>query len=351
LQQSEYKCFSWHDSLWRELWAPASGLPHALLLTGSEGIGKSAFAIGLAARLLCESPAARTAACGGCPSCRWFAAGNHPDYRYVIPGADVETEGESAEGEKKKASRQIRIDQIRALEDFVFVGAHRDGARVVVIEPAEAMNIAAANSLLKILEEPPSSVYFILISSRWRRLLPTIRSRCRVLKLPRPPLAEAKEWLAAKGDREAAELLPLVGGAPLLAIEESERGRSSVLAGVVASLADPGRDPLALAARWESHLQTKGEGGLPMETLVGVLQKWVADLAQCKLAGRSRYHSAKGMAGSVEEASATGLIRCYNELVRMRALASHPLNPRLFLEEMAARYLRSLANERGAEHP
>lgn len=351
MQLSEYKCFSWHDAIWRELWAPATGLPHALLLTGCEGIGKSAFAIGLAARLLCEDPAAGTAACGACASCRWFSGGNHPDYRYVIPEADIETEGEAAEGEKKKASRQIRIDQIRTLEDFVFVGAHRHGARVVVIEPAEAMNIAAANALLKILEEPPSSVYFILISSQWRRLLPTIRSRCRVLKLPQPALAEATEWLAAKGDRQAAELLPLVGGAPLLAIEESERGRGSALAGLVASLTDPGRDPLALAARWEAQLQTKGEGGLPMETLVGALQKWVADLAQCKLAGRSRYHSAKGMAGSVEKASAMGLIRCYNELVRMRALASHPLNPRLFLEEMAARYLRSLTTEQRGEHP
>lgn len=351
MQYSEYKCFSWHDSVWRELWAPANGLPHALLLTGPAGIGKGAFAVGLAARLLCENPAAGTAACGACPSCRWFAAGNHPDYRYVIPEADVEAAGEAAEGEKKKASRQIRIDQIRALEDFVFVGAHRHGARVVVIEPAEAMNTAAANSLLKILEEPPSSVYFILVSSQWRRLLPTILSRCRVLKMARPPLAEAREWLAARGDREAAELLPLVGGAPLLAIEESERGRGSALTGFVTSLTDPGRDPLALAARWETHLQTKGEGGLPMETLVGALQKWVADLAQCKLAGRSRYHSAKGMVGSVEKASATALIRCYNDLVRMRALASHPLNPRLFLEEMAARYLRSLATERGGEHP
>lgn len=346
MQQSEYKCYSWHDPAWRELWAPAAGLPHALLLTGPEGIGKGAFAQALATRLLCEN-ATTESACGACPSCRWFASGNHPDYRYVIPEADADGDSEPTEGEKKKASRQIRIDQIRALEDFVFVGGHRNGARVVVVEPAEAMNVPAANSLLKILEEPPSSVYFILVSSQWRRLLPTIRSRCRVLKLPRPSLSEARQWLAGEGDAQSAELLPLMGGAPLLALQEYERGRGSALTGLVASLAEPGRDPLALAARWEAQLQLKGEAGLPMEGLVATVQKWVFDLVQQKLAGRGRFLDSRADTARqlVSKATATGLIRCYNDLVKMRALASHPLNPRLYLEDMAERYLRALGAE------
>jgi len=266
----------------------------------------------------------------------------------VIPEADAEVESETAGDDKKKASRQIRIDQIRALEDFVFIGAHRNGARVVVIEPADTMNPSAANSLLKILEEPPSSVYFILVSSNWRRLLPTILSRCRVVKLPRPGYDEARTWLGEKGDDQAIEVLQLLGPAPLLAIEESQRGRASALLGFVGTLADPGRDPLALAARWETHLQGKGESGLPMETLVGALQKWIVDLAQGKLAGRSRFHPAKTTIRVCEKASAAALIRCYNDLLKMRSLAAHPLNPRLFLEEMAARYLRAVAPEAGS---
>lgn len=322
-------------------------MPHALLLTGPEGIGKSAFGLALARRLLCESPLEHQA-CGQCPSCRWFAADNHPDFRHVIPEADAEDGEEAGEGEKKKASRQIRIDQIRALEDFVFVGGHRGGARVVVLEPADAMNAAAANSLLKILEEPPSSVYFIMNSSRWRRLLPTIRSRCRVLKLARPALADAQAWMSASGNRTAAELLPLMGGAPLLALREAERGRGSSLATLLGSLAEPGRDPLALAARWESQLQAKNDGGLTMDYLVDVIQKWVFDLVQLKLAGRSRFAGGKAAAGTrlATSASARGLIRCYNDLLKMRALASHPLNPRLYLEDLAERYLRALASDR-----
>jgi DNA polymerase-3 subunit delta' len=348
LQLTEYKLFEWNIPLWRQLWAPASGLPHALLLTGPEGIGKSAFALALAARLLCESPA-EGMACGQCPSCHWFATDNHPDFRHVFPEADAaDEEGAQDGGEKKKGSRQIRIDQIRALEDFVFVGGHRNGARVVVLEPADTMNIAAANSLLKILEEPPSSVYFILVSSRWRRLLPTILSRCRVLKVGRPPKAAASAWLAREGTPAASELLSLMGGAPLLALREAERGRASSLGALLASLVDPGRDPLALAARWEGQLQVKNDNGLSMENLVDLLQKWVFDLAQQKLAARSRFAEtqAEAASGLASRASAHGLIRCYNDLLKMRALAAHPLNPRLYLEDMAERYLRALAIDR-----
>lgn len=347
MQDTEYKLLDWHIPLWRQLWAPAAGLPHALLLTGPEGIGKSTFALALAARLLCESPE-EGMRCGKCPSCHWFATDNHPDFRHVFPEADAADEDGAQEGEKKKGSRQIRIDQIRALEDFVFVGGHRNGARVVVLEPADTMNVAAANALLKILEEPPSSVYFILVSSRWRRLLPTILSRCRVLKLGRPPTAAAMAWLAREGTSAASDLLSLMGGAPLLALREAERGRGASLGALMASLADPGRDPLALAARWESQLQAKNDGGLSMETLVDLVQKWVFDLAQQKLASRSRFAvgQVKAASGLAAKATAHNLIRCYNDLLKMRALAAHPLNPRLYLEDMAERYLRALAIDR-----
>jgi len=345
LQKSDYSNYTWHDAAWRQLWSAQSGLPHALLLIGPEGIGKGAFALALAARLLCESPKGN-AACGACPSCHWLAGGNHPDFRHVVSEADAEAGDEADDGDRKKASRQIRIDQIRELESFVFVGGHRHGARVVIVEPAEAMNIAAQNSLLKILEEPPASVYFILSSSQWRRLLPTIRSRCRMLKLGRPTAEQANAWLSSEGAKGAADLLALMGGAPLLALRESERGRGGALDALLKTLAEPGNDPLALAARWEPLLQGKNDGGLTMENLVGVVQKWIFDLGLVKLAGRARFlagERARLTADLAKNASASGLIRCYNETIKMRALASHPLNPRLYLEDMAERYLRALA--------
>jgi DNA polymerase-3 subunit delta' len=344
LQQSDIKYISWHDHAWRQLWANPSSLPHALLLTGPEGIGKGQFALATAARLLCEAPA-ENGACGQCPSCRWFLGGNHPDFRHVVPAADLEAEEADAETERKKGSRQILIDQIRELEDFVFVGGHRNGARVVVVEPAEAMNHAAQNALLKILEEPPATVYFILVSYRWRRLLPTIRSRCRSLALARPALAEAKAWLKEQGAGEAAALLPLVGQAPLLALAENVTGRGAILTEVMGSLADPGRNSLQLAARWQAMLQLKSESGLTMERFVELLQKWLFELALVKLSGRGRLNE-RAIPQLAEKASASALIHCYNDLMKARALAAHPLNPQLFLEDIAERYLRALAMER-----
>lgn len=120
MQYSEYKYLNWQESAWGRLWSPSEGLPHALLLTGPQGIGKGVFGQALVARLLCEAPRAE-AACGACPSCRWLAAGNHPDFRHVMPEADAEVDEPTPESDKKK-SRQIVIDQIRGLEDFVFIG-------------------------------------------------------------------------------------------------------------------------------------------------------------------------------------------------------------------------------------
>jgi DNA polymerase-3 subunit delta' len=345
LQPSDIKYIEWHAAAWRQLWGNSNGLPHALLLTGPEGIGKGRFARGAAARLLCESPVDTDVACGKCPSCHWFVSDNHPDFRHVIPAADVESDEAGSDGERKKGSRQILIDQIRELEDFVFVGGHRNGARVVVVEPAEAMNPSAQNALLKILEEPPSSVYFILVSSQWRRLLPTIRSRCRTMALPRPSVEEAQAWLSRENEKPAVALLPLLGNAPLLAVAETARGRGSILVSVLESLTDPGRE---LASRWQNQLQLKSEAGLPMEAFVQLIQKWLFDLALFKLSGRHRLGASRknSIQQLTDKASAGALIRCYNDLMKFRALASHPLNPQLFLEDIAERYLRALATER-----
>lgn len=347
MQPSDIKHIEWHDSAWRQLWGAANGLPHALLLTGPEGIGKGHFALAAAARLLCES-SVEADPCGHCPSCRWFVSDNHPDFRHIIPAADVELDEPVAESERKKGSRQILIDQIRELEDFVFIGGHRNGARVVVVEPAEAMNHSAQNALLKILEEPPASVYFILVSSQWRRLLPTIRSRCRSMALPRPSVLEAESWLKRENENSAVALLPLVGNAPLLAVAETERGRGSILVSVLESLIEPGRDPLQLASRWQNQLQLKGEGGLPLDAFVQLIQKWLFDLALFKLSGRIRLGVKRknSIQQLTDKASAGALIRCYNDLMKFRALAFHPLNPQLFLEDVAERYLRALATER-----
>lgn len=343
------KYLSWHEAEWRRLWERPAGPPHALLLAGVAGVGKSLLAHALVQRLLCQTPRNPTdPACGECTSCRLFTSGNHPDFRHVIPEADAEeaeAEGAGA-GEKKKASAQILIAQIRALEDFVYIGAHLGGRRVILVEPADVMNVPAENALLKILEEPPSGVCFVLVSSRWRRLLPTIRSRCRSVMFGRPTATDAVQWLDAQGGGKARKLLPLTGGAPIQALTEYERGRADAFDDVVASLLDGKADFLALAGRWEAQL--KKEGGLKMEEVVATIQKGLFDLASLKLTGRLRFLAGREAQAEalVRQADTAAILGGYGELLRARALASHPLNPRLFLDDIAARYLRAVAPAR-----
>jgi DNA polymerase-3 subunit delta' len=321
-------------------------LPHALLLAGPAGIGKSQFAAALVQRLLCSAPrAADECACGECPSCHLFSGGNHPDFRHVRPEAEAqEAEGEGGDaGDKKKASSQILIAQIRALEDFVYVGGHLSQRRVILIEPAEAMNAAAENSLLKILEEPPAGVCFVLVSDRWRKLLPTIRSRCRCINFGRPPAADARRWLTDQTGDKALPLLAMTGGAPMRALEEFQKGRTKAFEDVAASLFDQGGDFLELSSRWESHL--KKDGGFKMEDIVGMVQKALFDIASLTITGQLRFFAGRERQAQTiaKQADVNNVLSYYNDLLKARALSSHPLNPRLFLDDIAARYLRAIA--------
>jgi DNA polymerase-3 subunit delta' len=229
-------------------------VPHAILLVGPAGVGKTVVAEQLARLLLCESIAPDLTACGACQACTWLDAGNHLDFRRVEPEGDEETEEGASEkaGDKarKRSQRIIRIDQIRELEPFVFVGSHRDGNRVALIAEAETMNPAAANALLKILEEPPTNVYFILISSNQKSLLPTIRSRCRVIAFGAPDARAATAWLAGAGlERQVARYLNLAGGAPMRVAQWHEQGHLAPIDALVDSLISAPADPIALAAR------------------------------------------------------------------------------------------------------
>lgn len=192
----------WHDDAWAALQARvAERLPHALLLVGDAGIGKRRFADAFAAGLLCSAPR-QGHGCGHCKSCVLVAAGTHPDLLTVVPeamraGFDGEADPEAA-GKKKKPSREIRVDEIRALIAFAARTAQFGGRRVVVIDPAQAMNSNAANALLKTLEEPGAGTVLLLVSDQPARLAATIRSRCQLLRLPTPAPAEAQQWLAAE---------------------------------------------------------------------------------------------------------------------------------------------------------
>ncbi|MCX8085937.1 MAG: DNA polymerase III subunit delta' [Rhodocyclaceae bacterium] len=330
--------------IWRRLTRPGAQLPHALLFAGPPGLGKRELAEALAARLLCERPReAFEAACGECDACLMWASGQHPDFRLLQPEASEEEEGAGTpEGEKKKASKQIRIQQVREIEAFFFVGAHRSGARVCLIDPAEAMNAVTANALLKILEEPSPSFYFLIVSHQWRRLLPTILSRCRRIMFSRPQAEAARNWLAEQKLAKGARWLPFFGDAPLAVAEAERAGRLKALEAVIQDLMKP-QEPLALAGRWENLV--KAESTLGMEELVIAVQKWLFDLALCAIGASPRYLPAQADAlqSLAKRASLPALIQVQRQLNTLRGLANHPLNPRLFLEDLCVRAFSPLA--------
>lgn len=315
-------------------------MPHALLFAGPKGVGKRETADALALRLLCEADLpAHAPACGTCTSCVMMASGSHPDYRLVQPEAAEEDE-EGAESDKKK-SKQIRIGQVRELEEFFHIGGHRGGARVCVIEPAEAMNAIVANSLLKILEEPSVSFYFIMISHRWRNLLPTLLSRSRRVMFSPPPAQEAHAWLSRRKVSDAAQWLAFFGNAPLAVADAAESGWLKKLAAIIDDLLKP-TEPLGQAARWEAHV--KAEGGLAMEELVITVQKWLHDLGQAATGAIPRYlpQQNKTLTQQAQRLSLPHLLQAQRQVAQLRRWSNHPLNARLFLEDLCVRAFRPL---------
>jgi len=345
----------WQQETWQRLIGLGERLPHALLFVGPAGLGKRDIADALAARLLCVSPGPDGHACGHCTPCQLRISGNHPDLLPVVPAADAAAaEGEGPEdgdgGGAKKKSSQIVIEQIRDLQESLAVTGHQSSRRVVVVDPAEAMNAFTANALLKLLEEPPEGCIFLLISSAPRRLLPTIRSRCQQWSFSRPTGDAVAHWLSTQ-DAVAGDLLALTGGMPLAAQRLAQNGSDVLLKRFVKDLAQlPAGDPLRLAGQWESWLKSKEAlaAGFGMVQLVEWMQRWVTDLASLRLGGRLRYFPAEegALSALALRTSVAMVLNCYNELARIRRVAQHPLNARLMLEDMLLRYARAVTGSR-----
>lgn len=334
--------YPWQQASWQQLQQLRERLPHAILFHGAEGIGKTAFAEAFAQSLLCETPGVDGHACGSCDACGWFVQYSHPDYRRVRP--EILDDGDAAEGEDAEAadtkkakttkapSKEIKIDQIRALGDFMNISTHRSGMRVIVLYPAEVLNTAAANSLLKMLEEPPPQTMFLLVSNSLDRLLPTILSRCRKFALAMPGREEALQWLKSQQISDADGWLAEQGGAPLAAFDASQAGTRETMDDFLRQLAQPGVDNALKAA---DRLQKT-----PVPDLVAWLQRWLYDVLSVKLSGTIRYYprykkELGALAQRVETAALLQEIKAVND---RRAIAEHPLAPKLFIEDMLLEY-------------
>ena len=238
--------YPWQQAPWLQFQAmrQQQRMPHALLLSGLKGLGKTAFANKLVASLLCQQPAADVEACGECHSCLLLAAGNHPDHHVVSP---------------EEPGKQIKVDQIRHLKASQTLMPKVSAGKTVLITEADSMNISAFNSLLKLLEEPQPDTVLILISENGQQLPVTIKSRCQTLLMPAPDAETAQGWLLEQSPELSAadcqSLLKLTHGAPLqaLAIREYGLAQSQQISRDMGLLMKTQVNPVLMAAQWQNY--------------------------------------------------------------------------------------------------
>jgi DNA polymerase-3 subunit delta' len=310
-------------------------LPAALLLHGQKGVGKLLLAQTLSQGLLCTEPGGVGHPCGHCESCHLFTVGNHPDFRLLQPAADAEGEDDVKpdpdKGSKsKKPSTQISVDAVRDLAGLTSNASHQGGSRVILVSAAESLHPAAANALLKMLEEPGRDTYFILVASERNRVLPTIKSRCFQLAVRVPSVEIGTAWLKEQHAGHAEAALYLASQAPFAALKLSEddafwASRGALMAG----LAEASADPLSLAGTAEK---------LDPAALGRLLTMWVFDLLALQQGGDVHYH--RDMKSELDRTAGKvdgkDLCRWSDEVRDFTRAASHPLNRRLALESLFA---------------
>jgi len=312
----------WNGPILESLKKGRERMPHALLIHGPRGVGKLALAERVAQLLLCEHADLGARPCDKCDACRWYLAGNHPDFRRVEPEALAKAPPEPEEPEEgsepaparraKQPSIVITVDQVRALADFLNIGSHRGGTRVALVHPAEDLYPNAANALLKSLEEPAAGAMFILVSHRPARLLPTVRSRCVAVPVAIPPADVALEWLTSQGAEDPKRWLAFAGGAPLQALEYAEE-----------------------AADWDRLLKSPHlvDDRESLERLAEALQKIAYDRAFSAFGLPPKYRTG---AATAKAGKARAWLTYARKMGQNRLLTRHPLNPRLFSADMLA---------------
>jgi DNA polymerase-3 subunit delta' len=298
-------------------------IPHALLFTGIEGVGKRSAAVAFAMACNCRSPLGIDP-CGACSACRRIAADTHPDVLRVSPSGN-----------------QIKIDQVRELCRVLEMKPYEARVRVVLIAEAQRMNAAAGNALLKMLEEPPPGTVLVLTALQAADLLPTVVSRCRHFRfkpIARDLLAGMLEKAYGFPAAEAALTAAMAGGSVTRALAMLRSGWAQRREGfmrAMAGLADqPTTQVLALAER-----MARSKDDVP--EVLDLLASWIRDLAVARhdpgrILHQDRRDEILAAARRVDDAFCVNAAAALDEVRRRVPTANSRLGLEWLLTGMAA---------------
>jgi len=311
-------------------------LGHAYLFTGPSGVGKELTALGLAQAMVCgEAPGE---GCGRCSACVRVERFRHPDVLWLMPESDQVRRRLAGRSDFDHVpSREIRVEQVRRLQERLALRGLESPRKLVLVLPAEAMNPQAQNAFLKTLEEPPDDTTLVLVTAAPDRLLPTLRSRCvRIAFGPLPRSLVAERVMREKGlDRAAAEAVARLADGSLeraleLDAQELERRRETIRAFEAVTSSD-----LRTALRFAE--QAGGSRDVA-ERALGVLTTWVRDVAVARVGGGDLFHPelqalAREAAQRLDDIQLHLRFRLLDEA--LVAIRQHNASPRLQLERLA----------------
>lgn len=359
---------SLYANIWNDIYQRFlnNKLHHALLFSGQVGLGKFNFAYELAKTLLCENHQSNqninnnnliATACDKCKSCQLFNTHNHPDLRLVIP-ENLQNNNNNNEKKSTSFSKNILIEQIRELSDFLVLTTNRKGLRIIIIYPAETMNNNCANALLKSLEEPLPKTLFLLITNKMGQLLPTLKSRCEIINFALPNQQNTLSWLKLlptinnKNNAEINSALAYCNQSPLLAeqiLTTNFLNNTAWLKQFLQALEKPKQiDFIALSAIIEKESKNPDSNAINsamsfnLMLLCDVLQKWLIDIILLYYINNNKYFIdyKKNQQELIKNANIDikKLLQFWNEVITLKKQSLQPLNVRIFIEDLFIKY-------------
>jgi DNA polymerase-3 subunit delta' len=317
---SQQPLLPWQQQDWQYLhhYIQQNRIPQALLMTGHKGFGKQQLAHQFAFSLLCDQPQVSGLCCGYCHSCVLLDAQTHPDFIQITPD---------------EPSKVITIEQIRRLITQLTLKPQFDRYRVVIINPADAMNIKSANAFLKCLEEPTERTMMLLITDKPAYLPATIASRCQKMHFATPDKATVITWLKQQVSADNPELLlSLAQGAPLLALNHANSGNIALrnkCFNAWLAIAQQRSHPIIVAEDWYK---------LPESALIFWVTSWIIDLIKCcyhtkaeNLYNTDLFESLQKLAHTLD---LKALYKLYDLLLITQQQLDTPINKQLMFEEI-----------------